>query len=122
MKFGGDWSGGLWVLEGHRCKRTITLFYIGNILYIHAKRGPVLLGTKYFLTEHFTLHKVFSRMTHLGFGVWDSPGSGGHVGRTIRTISLQVILTVNSTRTCHSFLFEELHRMEKPGKTCKNVY
>jgi len=26
------------------------------------------------------LHKVFSPVTHLCFGVWDTPGSGGQVG------------------------------------------
>jgi len=29
---------------------------------------------------HFKLHKVFSLVTHLGFGVWGTPGSRGRVG------------------------------------------
>jgi len=32
---------------------------------------------------HFMLHKVFSPVTHLGFGVWGTPGSRGWVGRVM---------------------------------------
>jgi len=31
-------------------------------------------------SEHFMLHKVISPVTHLGFGVWGTPGSRGSVG------------------------------------------
>jgi len=29
---------------------------------------------------HFRLHKVFFPVTHLGFGVWGTPGSRGWIG------------------------------------------
>jgi len=32
---------------------------------------------------HLTLHKVFFPVTHLGFGVWGTPGSRGWVGEVM---------------------------------------
>jgi len=31
-------------------------------------------------SEHFTLHRVFSPVNYLVFGVWGTPGPRGHVG------------------------------------------
>jgi len=46
-----------------------------------ANRALALPGklTEQYKGTHFTLHKVFSPVTHLGLGVWGNPGSRGRV-------------------------------------------
>jgi len=60
-------------------RRLVTLNYLKL-----ANRAPALPGTNLMSlchpSGHFTLHKVFSLMTRLGFEVWGTPGSGGWVG------------------------------------------
>jgi len=48
-----------------------------------ANRAPALPGKNLMSSGHFTLHKVFCPETHLGFGVWGTPGSGVWVGRVM---------------------------------------
>jgi len=52
-------------------------------LYILPNLSPALPGKKlmslHHPSGHFTFHKVFSPVTHLGFGVWGTLGSRGRV-------------------------------------------
>jgi len=47
---------------------------------------------------HFTLHKVSSPMTHLGFGVWGTLGSSGQVGGVILVLRTFPELVVRSVQ------------------------
>jgi len=61
-----------------------TFIFMVYFIQILANQAPALPGKNLMSLRHpcghFTLHKVFSPVTPLGFRVWGTPGSRGWVG------------------------------------------
>jgi len=70
------------------CQQKFTLLFFKHdnldIIFSLANRAPALPGKNLMSLRHpsghFTFHKVFSLVTHLGSGVWGTLGSRGWVG------------------------------------------
>jgi len=59
--------------------KSIIFWWQSPFCFTSHQLGPALPGTKLFIgypSKHFRLHKVFSPVICLGFGVWGTAGSG----------------------------------------------
>jgi len=60
---------------------SVFTIFLDSFIFITSQPGPdATRESLHHPSGYFTLHNVFSPETHLGFGVWGTPGSRGQVG------------------------------------------
>jgi len=88
--------------------QTVTFIYIDT-----SQPGPGTAREKFdeLMSGHFTLHKVFSPVTHLGFRVWGTPGSRGQIGWVILVL-----------RTLPGLVWRSVQNLVEIGSGVKRVH